>query len=88
MAKKGGGTMENGFNRKKINKQHIKSSRLRNYKEQKGIFNKNDTNHNIVSAKKQRREQKKLEKKMEKKERNRKLRARKRIEVATKMNEE
>ena len=88
MGKKGGGTLDNTFNRKKVNIKRRKTSRIRNFKEQKGIFNKNETNHNLKSSKEKRREQKKLEKKIAKKERLKKLREMKRLEKQKKMDEE
>jgi len=73
MTKKGGGSGERNFNRKKVNVNAIVSKIKKNKRIQKGIFNVNEANHHVVEPKKARREQKKLEKKMLKKQRNEQL---------------
>ena len=83
MTKKGGGTGERNFNRKKVKVNTIVARQRKNKKLQTGRFNVNVAALGGVTSKKMRREARKVEKKQEKKERNRRLKEEKMKEMKT-----
>ena len=81
--KKGGGSGERNFNRKKVKVNTIVAKIKRNKRIQKGIFNVNELHKDVVSAKKVRREEKKDQRKQEKKARNQQLKEQKASQMVT-----
>ena len=68
MTKKGGGSGERNFNRKKVNVKQVVSKIKKNKKMQKGVFNVNLDHKNALSAKKARRVERKHARKVEKRQ--------------------
>ncbi len=81
--KKGGGSGERNFNRKKVKVNTIVSRIRRNQRLQKGTFNVNEANLEVVQPKKIRREEKKAQRKLEKKARNQQLKEHKAAQMVT-----
>lgn len=83
MTKKGGGTGESNFNRKKKNILGRVSKVKRNQRFQKGTFNTHAAPlpSQVVTSKKERREQRKLELKQAKKQKKATIRAQKETEM-------